>query len=207
MVAESMILIYGDCGDRLAKETDSLPGTAPDCVGGGIAAGMGIALGALQALESQVLEAPDLEGVALRYGLFYGPGTSSDAWADQLRRRLLALPRSPRSRMSWIHVEDAASATVAAIERAPAGAVYNVVDDEPVGIPAFIDKLASVCGTRSTWPVPLRLAQLLAPYAAAVLSARVAADNVRIGEDLGWRPAFPSFRDGLRATAAPQVRT
>ena len=212
IVAESMILIYGDCGDRLAKESDPIaldvPARAekdvahPRHLSQRVAAGLAEPLQALLGLEAQVRDG-GLEGVALRYGLFYGPATSSDAWAHQLRQRRLALPRSPRSRMSWIHVEDAAAATIAAIERAPAGSVYNVVDDEPAGIPTVVDEIARVTGAKPPWPAPLSIARLVAPYAAAVLSARVSADYTCIREDLGWTPAYPSYREGLAANVAP----
>lgn len=201
-VAESIVLVYGSDPQRVGREAttpraegaDTLP--APP----GMREGVRDALDALTKLEEAVAAATadGIAGVSLRYGLFYGTGTSTDVMARQLRRRQFALPRGELGRWSWIHIEDAAAATVRAVEDAPAGAIYNVVDDEPVAVDTLVDALADVLGVRGPWKVPPGLATVFAPYAVAMAMASVAASNERIRSELGWAPAFPTYREGLR---------
>jgi nucleoside-diphosphate-sugar epimerase len=105
----------------------------------------------------------------------------------------------------WIHVEDAASATVAALERARPGEVYNVVDDEAVTVGEFAAELARGLGAKGPRSVPWWMARATASFAARFFTeARLRVSNAKAKRDLGWAPSFPTYREGLRAlTAAP----
>lgn len=190
LVAESIILVYGHLRTGTADEDDPVVQSAGHPA-------LDEALSALTFLEDRVLGADDLEGIVLRYGLLYGPGTSTDHLQRALRRRMLALPAAD-GLMSWVHVDDAASATVTAVEDADGGAVFNVVDDEPASMEAVVRELAVVHGLRPPWRVPRAVVGVAAPYLLRALDARIPASNARIKERLGWSPAAPTYREGLR---------
>jgi nucleoside-diphosphate-sugar epimerase len=194
-VAESMIFGYGySQGGRAVTEDDpfGLSASIDD---------VDRALEALVSLESQVLDASragDLAGVVLRLGLFYGPDVGSTQFIEKLlRRRAMVLPGGGRGAGSWIHVDDAASAVVAALERAEPGAVYNVVDDEPVSMAELTAEMASVLGLPGPRSVPLWLARLGGRYAGMVANATLRVSNERIKRELGWTPRYPTFREGV----------
>jgi len=157
---------------------------------------------AVQSMESQILEASRsaaIEGVVLRYGLFYGPETTSTIeMMAMARRRLLPRIRNDRSLLPCIHVEDAASATIAALQHAPAGSTYDVVDDEPVSFSEIATAVAEAAGAPTPIAVPMWLPRLFAPYMARMLSLRLPLSNSKARTELGWRPAYPTMRDGLR---------
>jgi 2-alkyl-3-oxoalkanoate reductase len=160
------------------------------------------AANAVQSMESQILEASRsgaIEGVVLRYGLFYGPETASTIeMMTMARRRLLPRIRGDRSLLPCIHVEDAASATIAALERAPAGSTYDVVDDEPASFSDIVNAVAEAAGAPAPIAVPLWIPRLFAPYMARMLSLRLSLSNSKLRTELGWRPSYPTMRDGLR---------
>src|SRR5262249_13220068 len=126
------------------------------------------ALEGVRSMESQALDANRsgrIEGVVLRYGLFYGPETGSTVQRlATARRRMLPTIRDDRSRLSNIHVDDAASATVAALDRAPAGSVYDIVDDRPVSFSEIVESLAAAAHAPRPFAVPVWLPRLLMPY-------------------------------------------
>ena len=161
---------------------------------------------AVRSMESQTLEASRLgriEGVILRYGLFYGPETGSTVQMIAMaRRRMLPTIRGDRGLLSSIHVEDAASATVAALERAPAGGVYDIVDDRPVSYSEIVEGLAAAAGAPRPFAVPAWLPRLLMPYMSRMLALRLPLSNEKARAELGWRPAYPTIREGLAHTLA-----
>jgi nucleoside-diphosphate-sugar epimerase len=106
---------------------------------------------------------------------------------------------------SWIHIDDVASATLAAIERGRSGEIYNIVDDEPVTWRDYLTHFARVLGAPRPFRVPLWLVRLVSPYAALSLSNRLPVSNAKARRELGWRPAYPTYREGL-ATLAPGAR-
>ena len=194
-VAESMIFGYGyRHGAKTVTENDRFG------VRTGIAE-LDDALDALVSLESQVLQASTdgaLDGIVLRLGLFYGPGVGSTEFILKLlRRRMMLLPGGGRGLGSWIQVEDGASAVVAALEEAPAGAVYNVVDDEPVSMGALATEMARALGLPKPRSIPLWLAKLGGFYASMVSNATLRVSNERIKQDLGWQPRYPTYREGV----------
>jgi nucleoside-diphosphate-sugar epimerase len=197
LVSESIVYAYG-YGD-LGPEpiTEQHPLYPP---GGGIPS----AIEAMRIKEQGTLTAEGLEGIVLRYGAFYGPDVGSTRFMIRAaRRRMLALPGGGRGVVSWVHVEDAAAATVAALERGRSGEAYNVVDDVPASFREFADELTRVLGLPRPWSVPAWAARPFASYAADFMArTRVRASNRKAREELGWGPAFPTYREGLAQVAA-----
>jgi nucleoside-diphosphate-sugar epimerase len=158
-------------------------------------------LDAIRYLESAVLEAEGLEGVVLRYGGFYGPGTSAGEGGymlDDLRRRRFPVIGAGTGVWSFVHIDDAATATLAALERGAPG-IYQIVDDDPAPVSAWLPALAAAAGARPPRRVPAWLARLLAGEHAVVLMTEVrGASNAKAKRELGWRPAHPSWRQGFR---------
>jgi nucleoside-diphosphate-sugar epimerase len=159
---------------------------------------------ALQSMESQILEASRagrIEGVVLRYGLFYSFDTpSTQQMITLLRRRFLPTVRGDRSLLPSIHVDDAVSATILALDRAPNGGVYDIVDDQPSSFSDIVTALAQSVGAPRPIAVPAWLPRLVAPYMARMLALRLPLSNAKAKADLGWKPAFPTVRDGLSST-------
>jgi len=158
----------------------------------------------VRSMESQILEASRsgaIEGVVLRYGLFYGPENPSTKQAIALvRRRMLPMIRGDRGQLPFIHVDDAASATVAALDRAPAGSTYDIVDDRAVSMSEFAQTLAQAAGARRPFVIPAWLLRLLTPYVARMVALRLPLSNQKARTELGWQPSFPSIREGLIRT-------
>jgi nucleoside-diphosphate-sugar epimerase len=159
-------------------------------------------LDAIRHLEDRVLGAEGLEGIALRYGSLYGPGTSMGLGGDiveMVRRRRFPLVDGGSGIWSFIHVEDAASATVASVERGSAG-VYNVVDDEPAPVSVWLPELASAVGAKPPLRLPAWLAGLaVGPVGVSMMTRIRGASNAKAKRELGWRLRYPSWRDGFRS--------
>ena len=152
-------------------------------------------------MESQILDASArglIEGIVLRYGLFYGPENGT---TDQLialaRRRLLPTVRGDRGLLPFIHLEDAASATIAALERGPAGSVYDIVDDRASSMSEMALAIAESVGAPRPIAVPSWLPRLLSPYMARMMAIRLPLSNEKARLELGWRPSYPTIHEGL----------
>ena len=156
-------------------------------------------LEAIQHLERAVIGSEQPEGIVLRYGSFYGPDTGmlSRVMIDQLRRRRVPIIGDGGGWWSFIHVADAASATVAAIERGRAGNIYNIVDDEPAEVSEWLPTLAAIVGAKPPFHVPTWLGRLLAgEHMVAMMTEARAGSNVKARRELGWHPSHPSWRAG-----------
>jgi nucleoside-diphosphate-sugar epimerase len=157
-------------------------------------------LDAIRHVEDAVAGAGWVEGIVLRYGGFYGPGTSLDTGgeqAEQIRRRRFPLVGDGGGVWSLIHIEDAAEATVAAVEHGRRG-IYNVVDDEPATVAEWLPGVAAALGAKPPRRVPRWLGRLLAGEAAAVMMTEVrGASNAKAKRELDWRPSHPSWREGF----------
>ncbi len=159
-------------------------------------------LAAIRHLEKAVLGARWTEGIVLRYGAFYGPGTSMTPGSEQfelVRRRKFPLVGDGGGVWSFIHIADAAEATVAAVARGSRG-VYNVVDDDPAPVAEWLPALAQELGARKPMRVPRFVGRLFAGEAGVVMMTEVrGASNAKAKRELGWRPAHPSWRGGFAA--------
>jgi 2-alkyl-3-oxoalkanoate reductase len=159
-------------------------------------------LDAIRHLEAAVTGADWTEGIVLRYGGFYGPGTSlaldpEGAQVEPIRRRKFPLVGDGGGVWSFVHIADAASATVAAIERGRRG-IYNVVDDDPAPVSEWLPAVANAVGAKPPRRLPRWLARLAAGEAAVVMMTEVrGASNSKAKRELGWQPRYPSWRQGF----------
>jgi 2-alkyl-3-oxoalkanoate reductase len=151
-------------------------------------------------LEQLVVESP-FEGLVLRYGYLYGPGTayaSDGAYADLVRRRGVPFVGHASGIFSFVHVDDACRATALAAEHGPAG-IYNVVDDDPAPLRDWLPAYAEALGAKPPRRAPRLLVRLSAGrYAAEHATQHRGASNARAKRALGWRPLYPSWREGFR---------
>ena len=189
VVAQSVAFVYEPVGGSVKSEADPVMTEAPGEFGSSLAATMN--------LERQVLEA---EGLVLRYGFFYGPGTSyaADGYqAAEVRRRRFPIVGRGDGVFSFVHVDDAAEATVIACDRGAAG-VYNVCDDDPAPLRDWLPVYAAALGAKRPLRVPRLLARLLAgPAVVAFATTLRGASNAKAKRELGWQPRHPSWRRGF----------
>jgi nucleoside-diphosphate-sugar epimerase len=151
-------------------------------------------------MERAVLGADGIDGLVLRYGWFYGPGTyfadDGSTAADVRKRRFPVIGRGA-GLFSYIHVDDAAAATVAAVERGAPG-IYNVVDDEPAAMRDWLPAYAEAIGAKPPRRAPVWLARLIAGGMAAAIEVQPGASNAKAKRALGWEPRWSSWRQGFR---------
>jgi nucleoside-diphosphate-sugar epimerase len=155
------------------------------------------AMAAIKYVEKAVPhEAP--EGIVLRYGSFYGPGTG-DFLLDAVRKRQLPLIGGGTGIWSFIEITDAAAATLAAVERGAPG-VYNVVDSDPAPVAEWLPYLATVLGAKPPLRIPAWLGRLLAgDFAVALMTSARGSSNDKARKEFGWEPRYASWREGFRA--------
>jgi nucleoside-diphosphate-sugar epimerase len=203
VVAQSVAFAYApDSGpglpnrDGLRQESAPLYCDAP----GGFAA----AVTAVAELERATLGCPGIGGAVLRYGFFYGPGTSYAAdgsIAADVRRRRFPVIHPGSGTFSFIHVHDAALATLAVIEQRALG-LFNIVDEEPAAVADWLPAYATMLGAPHPRQVPEWLGRLAGPYAMYVMTQMPGASNDHAEAVLGWRPLQPSWRGGFREDLA-----
>jgi nucleoside-diphosphate-sugar epimerase len=157
-------------------------------------------LAALRDLEATVVNADGITGIALRYGNFYGPGTSFAADGDiatMLRKRAFPIIGDGAGVWSFVHVDDAATATLAALERGDAG-VYNVADDDPAPVAEWLPELARRLGAPAPRRVPVWLGRIAAGEVGVSLMTQIrGASNAKARRELGWAPRYASWREGF----------
>jgi len=119
-----------------------------------------------------------------------------------VRLRFLPVVRGDRSLLPCIHVADAVALTVAALDRGPAGSVFDILDDQPVSMTDIVRAIAEYAGAKQPFAVPAWLPRLITPFMARMVSMRLPLSNERARAELGWRPMFPTIRDGLTQVAA-----
>jgi nucleoside-diphosphate-sugar epimerase len=192
MVAQSVAFLYAPEGDWVKDED------APILQDDGT---FGEAVDATMDLERQVLGADGIDGLVLRYGFFYGPGSSyapGAYQAEEVRKRRFPIVGSGDGTFSFIHVDDAAAATVAAVERGAPG-VYNVADDEPAPMRDWVPAYAEALGAKRPFRIPAWLARLVAgPAVVGMATGLRGASNAKAKRDLGWVPKHPSWRQGFK---------
>ena len=185
---------YARTGGAVKREDDPLDPTP--------AREMRESLAAIRHLEAAVTGADWTEGIVLRYGGFYGPGTSMSPGGEQLemiRKRKFPVVGNGQGMWSFVHIADAAEATVLAVEHGQRG-IYNVVDDEPAPVAEWLPAMAESIGAPRPWHVPRFVGRLLAGEAGAVMMTETrGASNAKAKRDLGWEPRHPSWREGLAA--------
>ncbi len=183
---------FARVGGRVKTEEEPLDPAPPKAVRETIAA--------IRYLERAVTEAEWTEGVVLRYGGFYGPGTSFWLGGEQfeaIRKRRFPVVGSGDGILSLIHIEDAAAATVAAVESGRRG-LYNIVDDDPERAGDMLPEMAKAIGAPPPRHFPRWLARLIAGEAPAIMMTEVrGASNAKAKRELGWRPRYPSWREGF----------
>jgi 2-alkyl-3-oxoalkanoate reductase len=194
-VAQSVaVLGFGRTGGPLQTEADPLDPDPPAAMRPGLAA--------IVHLEQAVTTIEWGEGLALRYGAFYGPGTgfslAPDAvMAAPIRKRRFPIVGNGGGVWSHVHIEDAAAATVAAVEQGRPG-IYNVVDDDPAPVREWLPVLASALGAKPPRHIPRWLARLAGGEMATVMMTEVrGASNEKAKRELGWQPRYASWRQGF----------
>jgi nucleoside-diphosphate-sugar epimerase len=153
-------------------------------------------LAAIRHLERVVPAASPVQGIVLRYGSFYGPGASDD-FVGLIRKRRLPVIGDGAGVWSFLHIRDAAAATLAAMEQGAPG-VYNVVDDEPASVAEWLPYVARAVGAKAPRRVPAWLGRLAAGEVGVSMMTQIrGSSNAKAKRELGWRPVWPSWRDGF----------
>ena len=197
VIAESIAFLYAPSGPRIADETSPTWSDAPPP--------FAETLGALHSLERTVTGTDGIEGVVLRYGALYGPGTwyaPDGDMTEQVRRRRMPVVGSGGGLTSFLHVEDAAAATVLALDHGAPG-IYNIVDDDPVSYTRQLPEYAQLLGAPRPRHVPGWIVRLVAGKVALTnLTEQRGASNAKAKRELGWAPKYPSWWDGFAAELA-----
>jgi nucleoside-diphosphate-sugar epimerase len=196
-VAQSFFAGYDRVGGPVKTEEDPFGSQPP--------AGMEQTVGAIRHVEDSVLRASWTQGLVLRYGGFYGPHTSlgpDGEQTDAVRRRRFPVVGDGGGVWSFVHIADAAEATVAAVEGGAPG-IYNVVDDEPASVATWLPVLAESLGARAPMRVPRLVGRLLAGETGTVMMTELrGASNAKAKRELGWAPRHASWRQGFRELGA-----
>jgi nucleoside-diphosphate-sugar epimerase len=194
-VTQSIVFGYGyaDHGGQILDEGDPFGRTDTRKSNPHVAA--------MQVNEHLVRDAVGVEGIALRYGIFYGGDMVS--MTELLKARKLPIPATVNHPLPWVHIEDAAAATVAALERGRAGAAYNVVDDDTASWGQMFTDMAVALGAPEPRALPSWMIRMAAPYVASmILDTSMRVSNSLAKSELGWSPDYPTHADGLEAIAA-----
>jgi nucleoside-diphosphate-sugar epimerase len=156
---------------------------------------------AIRRLEAAVTGAEGIEGLVLRYGGFYGPGTGVAPGGEQIelvRKRRFPVVGDGAGVWSFVHIDDAAAATLAALEHGAPG-IYNVVDDDPAPVREWLPALAAAAGAKPPRRLPRWLARVAAGRGVTTMMTECrGASNEKARRELGWAPAHPSWREGFR---------
>ncbi|MEZ0070559.1 nucleoside-diphosphate-sugar epimerase [Streptacidiphilus sp. MAP12-20] len=198
LVAESMMYGYGygDHGDHALVEDADLfgpPGTSPE---------LERHVGAMRVKEQLMLNADGLDGVALRYGLFYGPGVTDSLVVPMLRKRMLPGVAEHGRKLAWTAVPDAARAVVAALHHGRPGQAYNIADDEPVGWTEHLRAVADAYGTPQPMTMPMWLLRPFAPLGSIAMTTNLRLNNAKAKAELGWKPSHRNSVEGVAAWRA-----
>src|ERR671914_639772 len=193
-VAQSNYALYARTGGPV-KSGEGPPDPAPP---GKLREG----LAAIRHLEQAVLDARWTEGIVLRYGGFYGPGTNLAPGGDlfeMIRKRRFPLIGNGGGIWSFVHIADAAEATIAAIEHGKRG-VYNIVDDDPASVAEWLTNLTHMLNGKKPRRMPRFIVRLLAGEAGVVMMTEArGASNAKAKRELAWSPAHPTWRQGFAA--------
>ncbi len=185
---------YARVGGPVKTEEDPLDPSPPARLRG--------ALDAIRHLEGAVQSADDIDGVVLRYGGFYGPQSSISPDGEivtMVRKRRFPIVGDGAGVWSFVHLDDVATATAAAIERGAPG-IYNIVDDEPARVADWLPVLSTAAGAKPPRHVPVWLGRLaVGPQGVAMMTEIRGASNAKAKRELGWQLIHPSWREGFRS--------
>lgn len=185
---------YARTGGLIKTEDDPLDGNPPEA--------LGETLKAIEHLETAVLQTRGVEGVILRYGAFYGPGNAigeNGLLLEQVLHRRVPLIGGGSGVWSFVHIDDAARATLAAVERGAPG-VYNVVDDEPATVSEWLPELASILGAKPPLRIPSWLGRLaIGEHGVIMMTDIRGASNAKAKRELDWQLLWSSWREGFRS--------
>ena len=189
-LTQSIVLGYGfrDHGPHVITEDDPFAEPEPGPLAAGVAA--------IRSNEEQVFSADEMEGIALRYGAFYGQDSFNRMVINLVRKRRFPVPSSGGGFANFIYLEDAAAATVAVLEKGRAGQAYNIVDDEPVRWSGYLDTLAAELGARRPWRVPGWVLRPI-PYIHTMMTTSMRVSNAKARRELGWAPAVSTYHEGI----------
>jgi nucleoside-diphosphate-sugar epimerase len=158
-------------------------------------------LAAIRYVEETVPSAEGVDGIVLRYGTFYGPGTGIGAGGEILemvRRRRMPVVAGGGGVWSFVHIDDAARATVAALHHGAPG-LYNIVDDEPAPVTEWLPYLAEATGAKPPLRLPGWLAKpMIGEHGLAMMTRARGSSNAKAKRELGWQPTYVSWRQGFR---------
>jgi 2-alkyl-3-oxoalkanoate reductase len=194
LISQSIAFLYAPNGERIKDESaplmEAITGTSFD-----------EPIRGTRELERITLESEGLEGLVLRYGWFYGPGTyfaADGSYAERTRKRRYPIVGDGGGITSFIHVDDAAAATVRVLDHGSPG-VYNVVDDDPAPLREWLPVYADVLGAKPPRRFPAWLVRLLAGrFTATQATGMRGASNAKAKGELGWTPGYRSWRQGFR---------
>ena len=180
---------------------DGRPSIEEDPLTANVPNSMKQTLEAIRTLEGRVTTASGVVGIVLRYGAFYGPGTSIAAGGEiveAVRRHSLPIVGGGMGIWSFSHIDDVALATAMAIEAAPAG-IYNIVDDEPAPVATWLPALARTLGAKAPFRLPAWIARLAIGDAGVFMMTQSrGSSNAKSKRVLNWQPKYASWRDGFR---------
>ena len=195
-IAQSIAFSYAPTAASLATEEDPLYRDTP--------AGAEM-VDAIRILERTVLGTSGIDGVILRYGYFYGPGTiyaADGSFAEGVRRRRIPIVGDGGGVFSFVHVDDAAAATAVTLGHGKPG-IYNIVDDEPTAVRQWLPWYAELLEAPRPFRVPKFIGRLGAgPYGNYLMTEQRGASNGKAKKMLGWEPNYTSWRDGFRSELA-----
>jgi len=187
------------CGWTFSRDEGAVK-TETDAVDPDLPRELASTFDALRYLEQIVAKSIHPEGIVLRYGSLYGPTTGmlSRAMTDEIRHRRVPLIGNGDGWWSFVHVDDAASAAVAAIEHGKPGQIYNIADDEPARVSEWLPALAGILNVKPPFHIPVWVGRLLAgEHTAAMMTQVKAASNAKAKRELGWQPVHRSWRQGF----------
>ncbi len=187
--------IYAPTGNALKTEEDAITTNPP--------AEQTQSLAAIEYLERAVTSSDGIEGIALRYGSLYGPGTNMTLHGDvaaMARKRMVPIIGDGGGVWSFLHVEDAASAAVAALHHGAPG-IYNIVDDDPAPVRVWLPEYARVVGAKPPLHVPVWLGRLFVGEVGVSFFTRIpGVSNAKAKRELGWTPGYASWREGFKGS-------
>ncbi len=194
VISQSSAFVYDPKGAGLATEDEPIHHGAPKAFSDMVRA--------IDASEHAVLAAKGVAGMVLRYGYFYGPGTiyaANGTFAKDVRRRRVPIVGDGEGVCSFVHVDDAAAATLLALEHGEPGA-YNVVDDDPAAVRVWLPTYAQLLGAARPFRVPKLVGWMGAgDYGLYFMTQQKGASNEKAKKLLRWEPRYPSWREGFRS--------